>query len=546
MKKFYVLLVFTLLILPGAGFACSYRISTVRIIACFKSPVHPEMYTLESGYVKFGVKELDEISIKYRCMDAKSLGMRKDLYVLQFRTMTKAEDIVKEFESSKIIKYAEEDHKGHAMGVQGISPNDAFFSNQWGLHNDGTFIIGNPKIGADVHAEEAWQVQKGSSDIIVAILDGGCKLDHPDFAGRWWINADESINTNDDDNDGYVDNLNGWDFVNDDNDPSDDNGHGTNVTSIIAANGNNNIGYAGMDWNCKLIANKVLDNNGNGFYSYWIDAIYYSIYHDARVINMSVGGTDTSRALKEAVMYADTMGVTIVASMGNDNSNQLNYPAAYPTVIAVGATNPDDTRCNPFSWGGGSNFGSDISVVAPGNYIYGLSYLSDTTNDIFWGGTSQSAPFVTGLASLILAQNPSYTSVDVKRIIENSADDQVGNPNEDTKGWDQYYGYGRINAGKTLNMAAGVESNRHDALGLRIWPNPTIGNFEIDYTLSGDQNSTVNIYDMQGRIIESKNLGKQIPGKHNGNISTSVSSGIYMLQICGDKYSSLPVKLIVR
>ena len=546
MKKYYVLII-TILTLSSWESHAAIDKNAVRIIARFNTAPDIHSQSMESGYFTFGIKELDDINKSYGCHFVKSLNPRKTMYVLQFDTKSDVKAIVAKYISTGLFKYVEPDHIGHSHGMRSVTPNDPYFGNQWALLNDGSFPLGNVKKGADIHMEDAWQVQEGSSKVIVAIIDGGCKLNHPEFSGRWWINSQEiSNNGKDDDGDGYIDNLNGWDWANDDNDPSDDNGHGTNVTSILAANGNNNNGFAGVDWHARLIACKVLDQNGDGFYSNWIDAIYYSVYHDARVINMSVGGTDTSKAMREAIEYAvDTMGVTIVASMGNTNNNEVNYPAAFKQVIAVGATNPDDTRCNPFSWGGGSNYGNYISVVAPGNYIFGLAYNSDTNYSVFWGGTSQAAPFVSGLASLLLAQNSNYTPADIRRVIQNTADDQVGNASEDVKGWDQYYGYGRINAGRALNLAAGIESDSRYAFPVQVWPNPSNGDLNLQYTLPSAQLTELDVYDIHGRLLEVHDLGRQNGGSYTEKVNYSLANGMYIVKLKGSKFDSRPMKFMV-
>ena len=186
---------------------------------------------------------------------------------------------------------------------------------------------------------------------------------------------------------------------------------------------------------------KILDENNSGYYSWWTDAIYYAVDNGAKVINMSVGGSGFSSSMKDAIDYAYNNGVTVVACMMNENNNTTFYPAGYQNTIAVGATNPNDERSAPFFWSttSGSNYGNHIDVVAPGNYIYGLNYQSDTNYNSYWGGTSQAAPLVTGLSSLLLAQDADKTPDDIRSIIRNTAEDQVGNVSEDISGFDIYY-----------------------------------------------------------------------------------------------------------
>ena len=401
------------------------------------------------------------------------------LYKIEFSSPQISKQAILEYQAMDEVEYAEEDFIGNSAGS--VAPNDPGFSNQWALNNDGTFS--SSKAGADIKMEQAWGIEQGDSSIIVAIIDGGCKMDHPELAGRIWRNEKEIPNNGiDDDSNSLIDDVRGWDFVTSDGDPSDEMGHGTNVTGIIGATGNNSFGYAGMDWNCKLMILRGTDQTGSGYYSWWTSAIYYAVDHGARVINMSLGGTSNSSTLSAAVNYALNKKVTIVACMMNTNNSVTYYPAGFAGVIAVGATNPDDTRANPFFWSStsGSNYGSHISVVAPGNYIYGLDYQSNTSTWNYWGGTSQATPHVTGLASLLLAQNPSRTPAQIKTIIESTAEDQVGNLTEDTKGWDQYYGSGRINAFKALSysLSTGIDES-HITEEINLFPNPSTGSINL-------------------------------------------------------------------
>lgn len=364
------------------------------------------------------------------------------------------------------VVYAEPDSIGHAFAV----PNDPSYNLQWGLYNNGSNPVGHPgKVGADIDAQKAWDIQKGSSNVVVAVLDTGVDWDHPDLSARIWSNTDEIPgNGIDDDHNGYIDDVRGWDFANNDNNPMDDNGHGTVNAGIIGADTNNGVGIAGVDWHCQLMPVKVLDNTGWGLYSWWAKGLQYAADNGAKVISMSMGGQGANDTLKAAVDYAYGLNCVICASMGNDNSNTVYYPAAYPNVIAVGAVDTDDTRCVPPDWqpfgmpNGGSNYGSHIDVVAPGNWIYSTVW---NNNYQYWAGTSMACPYVSGLASLLFAQVPTLTNVQVYHIITSTADDQVGKPSEDTPGWDQYYGYGRINAYKALTYVTTPELEIGQILG---------------------------------------------------------------------------------
>ncbi len=303
------------------------------------------------------------------------------------------------------------------------------------------------KIGADINMVNAWDIETGSNDVIVGVMDSGVKLNHPELSGRIWINKNEIPNNGiDDDRNGYVDDVYGWDFAYDDNIPEDGFGHGTNVTGIIGANSNNEIGFAGINFKCKLMICKNLSDDNAGEYEWWALSVKYAVDNGARIINMSEGGMDNSRVLKLAIDYAIANDALVVAAMMNRGDNKNYYPAAFPGVFAVGATDTDDSRCRVFTWGGGSCWGKHISVVAPGNKIYGLDYLDDYRFDVSWSGTSQSTAIVSGIASLLLSQNIDYTSNDLKKAIINTAKDRVGDPKEDKIGWDQYYGHGRVDS----------------------------------------------------------------------------------------------------
>ncbi|MCI0717061.1 MAG: S8 family serine peptidase [Chlorobi bacterium] len=377
--------------------------------------------------------------------------------VVYLKEKTDIKEICIEFEKTADVDFAEPDFTGEASGVKGVSspiPNDEYFSRQWGLHNDGslrTTLGRTGKIDADMNVLKGWEIETGSADVIVAILDSGAKLDHPDLTDRIWVNKYEEKNGRDDDGNGFIDDINGYNFAYDNPNVRDDGGHGTNISGTVGASTNNSMGFAGLDQGCRLMICKNLDEENLGEYSWWSASLYYSANNGAKVINMSEGGYDYSKTLANAVNYAYDAGCLIVASMMNKNNDDQYYPASLPNVIAIGATDTDDSRCREFTWGGGSNWGKHISVVAPGNKIYGLDYKDNYNYDVYWSGTSQSTAYVSAIASILIAQDPSRTNRDLKEIITKSAIDKVGDPREDTPGWDKYYGYGRVDLYQALN-----------------------------------------------------------------------------------------------
>lgn len=435
-------------------------------------------------------------------------GMDK-YYIVQFDGKKDAEEVCKEFEKNKNVDFAEPDFIGEAAGKRGIDaikPNDEFFNRQWGLFNDGTVrtTIGRPgRIGADMNVTKGWDIETGSDSIIVAILDSGVKQDHPELAGRFWVNSKEVRNGRDDDGNGYIDDINGYNFAYDNSNIKDDGGHGTNICGTIGAIYNNNLGYAGLDQRCKLMVCKNLDDENLGEYSWWAASLYYAANNGARVINMSEGGYDYSRTLENAINYAYDNGCLICASMMNKNNNDNYYPACFENVLAVGATDTDDSRCRQFTWGGGSNWGKHIAVVAPGNRIYGLDYRDNNNFDVYWSGTSQATAYVSGIAALLLGQDNTRTNKILREIITSTAKDQVGDPREDTPGWDEYYGFGRVDLYAALTYSGVISPVDNDK------QKNEVKNKDKDTDLGGDNH--------QAKAIERDADSPQKKNRYNDN-----------------------------
>ena len=421
-----------------------------------------------------GIKSLDEKINKFGINSIKKLfnlnkgnpylyskyGMER-IYVFNLDTNNycNIEDIVKEFNKDNYVEFSEPDFIGMSAGVkesmrnfvnENINPNDEMFYKQWYLSNFGSVDPasgGSAKVGADIKIINTWDIESGNEEVIVAILDSGIRDEHPDLKDRIWINKEEIPgNGIDDDYNGYADDYKGWDFAYDDRRPEDGFGHGTNIATVIGASTDNVIGFAGVDKKCRLMNCKNLNADNTGEYSWWAESIKYAVDNGADIINMSEGGDDYSRVLETAVKYATDSDVLVVSAMMNKGDGRDYYPASFEGVMAVGATDTDDSRCKRFSWGGGSCWGNHISVVAPGNKIYGLDYENDQNYEVYWSGTSQSTAIVSGIASLLKAQKITRTSIDLKRIIRLSSKDLAGDPQEDRPGWDKFYGYGRVDS----------------------------------------------------------------------------------------------------
>lgn len=362
-----------------------------------------------------------------------------------------------------------------------VAPNDPYYLNSWAMQHTG--------------ASSAWNFTTGTS-VTVAVIDTGVALQHEDLASQWIINAgeqgmtqstdrcwtgtaqDKASNNCDDDNNGYIDDWRGWNFVSKNNTPqagtTSTNGinaisHGTSVAGLIAAATNNNKGVASYNWNAKVMPLQALNDNGEGITSSIIAAIYYAVDNGAQVINMSLGGPDQDPALQPAIDYAYTKGVVVVAAAGNCGTAgdagcgglpapQMMYPALSNHVIAVGATDGNDARASFSSYGPG------LDVVAPGSGTI-ISPLIDTRTtpynytSAYSGtlyGTSFAAPIVSGIVSLIKSIRPAASVDDITALVDGGATKVAAMNNQV---YANEYGHGLISAATASTVADSLTKN---------------------------------------------------------------------------------------
>jgi len=350
------------------------------------------------------------------------------------------EDVVEAYNNDKDVEYAE---LNYIVSICKM-PDDPLYPIQWPLNNSGQIYPESGRYNqppgtadCDVDAPQAWDTETGSSDIIVTVVDTGVDYTHRDIDDNMWLNTGEiPDNGLDDDDNGYIDDIYGYDFRNYDSNPKDDHGHGTHCAGIIAAEGNNGLDITGVCWNAKIMALKFLNSSGSGSTIDAIEAFYYAVDNGADVISNSWGGEGYSQAMQDAIDYAYSQGAIMVAAAGNNNSTSLHYPACYDHVISVAATNSNDQKASF------SNYGDWVDIAAPGVDVLSLRASGTSMGTVYnsyttvASGTSMACPHVAGVCALLLSIFPEARIDELEQTLTEATDPVTP----------EIFAWGRLNA----------------------------------------------------------------------------------------------------
>ena len=412
-----------------------------------KSEVQQRIYSKEilSGNRNYFLKS-ESVSAEYFAKGiAADIEPLARIIKLTFNLNQQAENFYNLALNDPLIEYVQQ---GTVYQID-YTPNDSLLSQQWALNK--------------INAFDAWNITLGSDTVLIGIIDTGIDYDHVDLKNQIYLNYREigldnlgrnkQSNGIDDDNNGFIDDYMGWDFTDRvgfpfdstggdyldwDNDPKDENGHGSYIAGIAGASTNNLYGIAGTAPGCRLLNIRAFDPNGFGEEDDVAAAILYAAKMGAKVINMSFGDNAFSYVLRDVIRYAYSRGIVLVASSGNTTSTNPHYPSGYSEVICVGNSTSEDLVASS------SNYGSTLDLVAPGSLIM---TTSRDNNYAVISGTSASAPFVSAAAALILSLE-NFSNEEIKQILKSTTDD-IGTP-----GWDLKSGAGRLNLQRALNVIA--------------------------------------------------------------------------------------------
>ncbi|MEC9283865.1 MAG: S8 family serine peptidase [Bdellovibrionota bacterium] len=421
------------------------------------------------------------------------------------------------------------------------TPNDADFSKLWGLVNEGQV---DPKgrqgiADADIDADKAWDITTGSRDVVVAVIDTGVDPTIPDLKNNMWVNEGEIPgNGIDDDNNGYVDDIHGYDFVNNDADPTDDHGHGSHCAGTIGAEGNNEIGVAGVAWNVRIMGVKFLSASGSGSLAAAISSIDYATSMGAQIQSNSWGGGGFSQNLKDAIVRSNEANSIFIAAAGNSNENNdsgAHYPSNYDVanVVSVAAINNSGERASFSNYGANTVHlgapGRNIQSTIPGGYAA-------------WSGTSMATPHVSGVAALVLSVDKELTGVEVKERLMNTVRPMAGMRGKTITGGvvNAYYAVTNQRAPADPNDPSNWDSVDYSLSS----PHPYKDDFDQTWEVSVEgaemisvhfsKFETENNYDKVFIMDAAGNVVSEMSGNNDGAFSAVVSGSSMSIRLVSD------------
>ncbi len=448
----------------------------------------------------------------------KSTGAMQKVYRIEFTDINDVDNLVSDFSTLPFIEYAEKAPLYHLQ----FTPNDLNTSTQYALDV--------------INAESAWDIERGDANVVIAIVDNGVNINHEDL-NRWENSAEIANNGMDDDLNGYTDDKYGYDAADRDGDPTPPAGgaaafvHGSHCAGISSANTDNATGIASIGYNVSIMSVKATrdDTDGNSL-SAAFEGVDYALTAGADIVSMSFGSSSTLLTWDVIINQAQSQGVLLVAAAGNDNSSDLQYPAAYPYVMSVGATDQNDARASF------SNYGETIDLMAPGQGILSLFFQSNSSYGTL-SGTSMATPMVAGLAGLVLSYDSSLSVQELKDILTGGCD----NIDAQNPGFEDGIGAGRINAFKSIQLAAGLtlEEINTDDFSFVLYPNPTEGNVFLMPEQTLPKASTVEIFDLNGQLVHEQSFGLTFEGAKLRLNTDKLETGVYLVNFIIDDFQQM-------
>jgi len=428
------------------------------------------------------------------------------IYQIHFTDTARIDSLIAKLSRFGEVEYAEM----HPISISSFTPND-IESSQWYL--------------SKINAQGAWDLTQGSANVVIAIVDNAVRITHTDLVSNLWVNPGEIPgNLLDDDLNGYTDDVNGYDVADRDPNPNPPAStinsspfvHGTHCAGIASAKTNNGIGMASVGFNCRIMAVKCTPNTAKGdVLSNSYDGVYYTIRAKANIISMSFGGKGYSATGQSIMNTANSLGITLIAAAGNNNTDTLFYPAAFNNVIGVGASNESDQKSSF------SNYGSYIDLVAPGNNIYSTLAGSDAAYGKL-NGTSMATPIVAGVAALVKSANPSFSPAQIEAALKKGCV-KIDNLNPSFAG---KLGAGRINAFFAVNPGA-INITETKEYSISIYPNPFNSSLKIELYSGNPNTMHLDLFNLLGEKVFSFQ-----PVSSSFTFETNLlPSGIYTLQI---------------